>query len=185
MNPRTGKISQADFIFSYFHDHPNEDLTTTSVVDWATEEWYRLNSTRFKDPDRAIRKLAELGLVEQLGKGLYRYTPNYIVPIEDRPKPKRTGPTTAEKMRRCAACGLGEVTGTAVEPVQISASTPATMLLCRRHADLFRRTGALDLCTNFFAALANEAHGRGDQDLVKFCHRVVEDIQAFTTAQSS
>lgn len=180
MEEERRRLSQSDFVLSYFVEHPNEDLTTASVVDWATDEWFRVNSSRFKDPDRAIRRLAELGLIQQLSKGLYRYVPDHIVPVEDRPKSKRQTSDSAVKNRVCAACGRGSATDAAVEAVRISEETPATMLLCRIHADLYRRVGALDLCANLFAALAVEANGRGDDDLASFCNRMIADIHTFT-----
>lgn len=185
MSEKESKKSQSDFVFSFFVDHPNEDLTTASVVEWATDEWLRINSARLKDPDRAIRKLAELGLIQKLANGLYRYTPEHIVAVEDRPKSKRQKLSAGEKSRSCAACGLGSATETAVEPVRISDSSPATMLLCRSHADMYRRTGALDLCTNLFTALANEARSRGDQDLIDLCNQVLANIRAFNVAHSN
>jgi hypothetical protein len=184
MTENERRQSQADFIFSYFQDHPNEDLTTASVVDWATEEWYRRNASRLKDPDRAIRKLAETGLVQQLAKGLYRYTPNHIVPVEDRPKPKSRGVGSGPKNRICAACGFGNETSTAVETVSISNSTAATISLCRKHADMYRRSGVLDFCTRYFTAISTEASARGDSELADLCRRLISEIAAFTFANT-
>lgn len=174
------KKSQVDFIFAYFREHPNEDLTTECVVDWATNEWYLHYGARLKDPDRAIRKLAELGKILKISNGIYKYIPDFLVPPEGRPKHRVSPRNDSAPVRRCAACGLGEATLTSVEKVEIIAGNAATIFLCRQHADMFRYYGVLDFAQEYFRILASNAAQRGDLLMKSFCEKVQLDLTEFS-----
>ncbi|HRF98936.1 MAG TPA: hypothetical protein PLZ51_27185, partial [Aggregatilineales bacterium] len=70
--------NQADLILEYFKQNPNRPIPHAEVVDWATTEWERLTGTKFRDPDRAIRKWHQLGHLQKLDKGVYLYNPDAV-----------------------------------------------------------------------------------------------------------
>ena len=64
-------MSQSDLLMEYFKKHPNCDIKHPEIVDWATTEWKKRHNSVFRDPDRAIRKLYQSGMLQKIGKGVY------------------------------------------------------------------------------------------------------------------
>lgn len=72
------KIVQNDLIKQYFIQNPHRDIAHPEIVDWVTAEYERLTNEKFRDPDRAIRKLAQEGFLIKVSKGIYRYEPDAV-----------------------------------------------------------------------------------------------------------
>ncbi len=70
------KVSQTDLIKKYFIQNPNRDIAHPEVVDHVTDEYKKLTNEKFRDPDRAIRKLSQEGFLIKVRKGVYRYEPD-------------------------------------------------------------------------------------------------------------
>ncbi len=105
-------MTQTDLIKEYFTSHPNKDIHHPEVVDWVVEQWKERTGQVFRDPDRAIRKLAQEGFLIKIAKGVYRYDPDFVQhrELED---------FTEEQKRiimerdgyRCIICGRGREDG--------------------------------------------------------------------------
>ncbi len=55
-------------------ENEGRDIAHPEVVDYVTAEYQRLtNGEKFRDPDRAIRKLAQEVFLIKVSKGVYRY----------------------------------------------------------------------------------------------------------------
>ncbi len=54
--------TQADIILAYFKQHPKRKIAHPEIVDWCEAEYMRQTGKKFRDPDRAIRKLHQQGL---------------------------------------------------------------------------------------------------------------------------
>ncbi len=72
------KISQSGLIKEFFADNPNRNIQHKESVDWVTAEYSKRTGEFFRDPDRAIRKLAQEGFLIKVSKGVYRYEPDNI-----------------------------------------------------------------------------------------------------------
>lgn len=72
------KLTQAELIMEFFKKNPNRDIKHPEIVDWVTEQWKKRIGEVFRDPDRGIRKLAQQGQLIKVGKGIYRYDPDFI-----------------------------------------------------------------------------------------------------------
>ena len=57
------KTTQSSLVKDYFLKRPNRDISHPEVVDYVTAQWKELTGTVFRDPDRAIRKLYQEGLL--------------------------------------------------------------------------------------------------------------------------
>jgi len=68
--------AQIQLLLEFFRGHPNRDVKHPEIVDWVTEEYKRRTGSVFRDPDRGIRKLHQIGYLIKVGKGVYRYDPN-------------------------------------------------------------------------------------------------------------
>ena len=100
------KTTQSSLVKDYFLKRPNRDISHPEVVDYVTAQWKELTGTVFRDPDRAIRKLYQEGLLVKVKKGVYKYDPkvaksNKIITFTDKQKDEiweRDG-------HRCVICG--------------------------------------------------------------------------------
>lgn len=54
-------VIQSALIMEYFMRNPNRDIQHPEIVDWAVAEYKKRANKVFRDPDRAIRKLAQEG----------------------------------------------------------------------------------------------------------------------------
>ena len=69
---------QAGIAFEYFLERPDVDVQHDDVVPWIEGMCHKRLGTVCRDPDRAIRKLHDMGLLIKVGKGVYRFEPNAI-----------------------------------------------------------------------------------------------------------
>ncbi len=104
--------SQADLIMEYFRAHPNRDIEHPEIVDWATAEHLKRTGKVFRDPDRAIRKLHQEGMLIKVRKGVYRYDPDaaHTRVLEDFTPEIRKAIFERDNYR-CVICGLGPANG--------------------------------------------------------------------------
>lgn len=67
--------SQEKLIVEFFKKNPNREIKHPEVVDWAVSEYKNRTGKVFRDPDRAVRKLAQSGFLIKIAKGIYKYDP--------------------------------------------------------------------------------------------------------------
>lgn len=105
-------MTQTELIKQYFIKHPNKDIPHPEVVDWVTEKWKKMTGKVFRDPDRAIRKLAQEGFLIKIAKGIYKYDPDFV-------KKRELEDFTIEQKKiimerdgyKCVICGRGREDG--------------------------------------------------------------------------
>ena len=64
---------QKDLIVEFFKKNPNRDIKHPEVVDWVVSTYTKRTGNVFRDPDRAIRHLAQSGFLIKISKGIYKY----------------------------------------------------------------------------------------------------------------
>ncbi len=76
---------QKDLIIEFFKKNPNRDIKHPEVVDWVVVTYKKRTGNVFRDPDRAIRQLAQSGFLIKIAKGIYKYDPKkaYKRELED------------------------------------------------------------------------------------------------------
>lgn len=106
------KISQIEFVRSYFLQRPMEVISHAKAKADLEAAYLTIMGKRLEDSDRAIRKLHGDGFLEKVAKGQYMYNP------ETSGKKEFNEFTQAEKneiLRRdgykCVICGLGRENG--------------------------------------------------------------------------
>ena len=112
----TKKITQTELVMEYFMTHPNRDIEHPEVVDWLTKEYQERTGRTFRDPDRAIRKLAQAGKLIKIRKGVYKYDPDLIT----NPELEDFTPAQREQIfkrdnYRCVMCGKGRHDGIEIQ----------------------------------------------------------------------
>ena len=106
------KISQIEFVRSYFLQRPMEIISHVKAKADLEAAYLTVMGKRLEDSDRAIRKLHGDGFLEKIAKGQYMYNP------ETSGKKEFDEFTQSEKNEilkrdgfKCVVCGLGRENG--------------------------------------------------------------------------
>ena len=180
-------MTQEELIRSYYVKRPGVPIPTSEVVDWAIVEWLKEKKKPLRDPDRAIRKLAQSGALVKISKGVYKYDPGIIK------NPDVENFTSKQKeiiMKRdnyvCAVCGLGKKNGVEIHVDHIKpkefggkACLGNGQLLCGRHNNLKKTYSQTEFGKRIFIKLHRTAVASGDSTTENFCTEVLEVYEKY------
>jgi hypothetical protein len=176
------EISQASIILEYFRNHPNKDISHPEVVDWATDEFRKRTGKIFRDPDRAIRKFHQAGLLVKVGKGIYRYDPEN----EERRHLEDFTPTQKLEILerdgyKCVICGKGEQEGVQLQVDHIKpkdlggkATIANGQTLCAQHNFIKKNLKQTETGKKMYIRLYELAKDEGNKELLKFCTEILD-----------
>ena len=174
-------ISQVKLILSYYEQNPNRNIEHPEIVDWATAEWEKLTGQRFRDPDRAIRKLHQQGFLIKVRKGVYCYDPEAVKArdLEDFTLTQKRQILQRDGYR-CVVCGLGKKDGVELQVDHIrpkdkggEATIANGQTLCAKHNFQKKNYGQTETAKKMFIRLLDKAEGIGDERLSKFADAVL------------
>ena len=180
-------MNQQDLILSYYKKFPGKEIVHAEVVDWVTNEYSKLTGKVLRDPDRAIRKLAQEGQLIKISKGIYKYDPGYIVKkdLEDFSQKdkkyilKRDG-------YRCVICGKGALNGIELHVDHIKpkdfggkAIISNGQTLCAQHNFQKKNYNQTETGKKMFIRLMEAAESIGDRDTVEFCKNILLVYEKF------
>jgi hypothetical protein len=178
---KTEPISQAELIMEYFEKHPNRAIKHPEVVDWSVAEYHKRTGQVLRDPDRAIRKLAQEGRLIKLRKGIYKYDPGYehtrelpeFTPEQKKSIFKRDG-------YKCVICGRGPANGVEIyadhiKPKEFGGESKIEngQTLCGQHHNLKQLLKQTETGKKMFIRLYELAKGQKDKTLIEFCAEVL------------
>lgn len=175
-------MTQEEIIKEYFISHPNRDIKHPEVVDWVTEEYKKRTGNVLRDPDRAIRKMAQSGFLIKVAKGVYRYDPDHVVKreLEDFTEAQKE----AIKKRdgyKCVICGLGPANGVEIQVDHIrpkdlggKAEIDNGQTLCAKHNFRKKNYGQTEMSKKMFVNMYNSAKKIGDTETLDFCAEILE-----------
>ena len=105
-------LVQIDLLIEFFKKNPNRDIRHPEVVDWVVSTYMKRTGKVFRDPDRAIRKLAQSGFLIKIAKGIYKYDPSkaYKRELEDFTAAQKEAILKRDGYK-CVICGRGEKDG--------------------------------------------------------------------------
>jgi hypothetical protein len=178
---------QTGITFEYYLDRPNQDVHHNDVVPWIEGMCHKRLGTDCKDPDRAIRKLHDMGLLIKVSKGTYRFEPDAVEAhvlddFDDAMKSevkKRDG-------YRCVVCGLGVQDGVELQVDHITprskggkAELENAQTLCGSHNYRKNKLTQLELGDRMFRRLkknakASRAENPEADRIVEFCDEVLK-----------
>ena len=178
----TQKITQTALVMEYFTRHPNRDIEHPEVVDWLIKEYQERTGKVFRDPDRAIRKLAQARKLVKVRKGVYKYDPDLIT------NPELGDFTPAQRKQiferdnyRCVICGKGQRDGVEIQADHIipkdSGGEPTIengQTLCAPHNFRKRNLKQTETGKKMFIRLYELSESVGDQGMRDFCRNVLE-----------
>ncbi|MDR2904916.1 MAG: HNH endonuclease [Helicobacteraceae bacterium] len=174
-------ISQKDLVIEFFTKNPNRNIEHPEVVDWLTAEWRKRTGEVFRDPDRAIRNLAQQGFLQKIAKGVYKHDPKHII------KRELENFTEAQKkavLRRdnykCVVCGRGEADGVElhvdhIKPKDLGgkAAIENGQTLCAEHNFRKKNYKQTESGKKMFIRLYELAKLANDTKTQKFCEEVL------------
>ena len=183
---------QAGIAFEYFLERPDVNVQHDDVVPWIEGMCHRRLGTNCKDPDRAIRKLHDMGLLIKVGKGIYRFEPNAIAShiLEDFDESMKEAVKKRDSWR-CVVCGLGEKDGVELQVDHITprskggqATIDNAQTLCGSHNYRKNKLGQLEFGAEMFRRLRKNAKAVSDayadsDAVIKFCDEVLELYKKF------
>jgi len=174
--------SQMDFLMSFFKKNPNRDIPHPEIVDWVTEEYKKKTGKVFRDPDRGIRKLHQMGYLIKVKKGVYRYEPKLVKTrvLEDfTPKLKRA--ILKRDNYRCVICGRGKREGVElhvdhIKPKDLGgkATFDNGQTLCSRCNFLKKNLKQTETGKRLFIRLHELVKKEGEKSLVDFCEEILK-----------
>nr|BAV59416.1 type II restriction enzyme [Candidatus Endomicrobium sp. MdDo-005] len=177
------KITQKEIIKEYFINNPNRDIKHPEVVDRVASTYKKRTNKVPRDPDRAIRKLAQCGFLIKKGKGVYRYDPNCVFnrELEDftlkqkRKILKRDG-------YKCVVCGKSAADGIELQVDHIKpkdlggkAIIENGQTLCAKHNYRKKNCKQTESGKKMFIRLYELAKKIGDKKFEDFCRDILFD----------
>ncbi len=166
----------------FFKKHPKRNIKHPEVVDWAVATYKKRTGKVFRDPDRAVRKLAQEGNLIKMAKGIYKYDPKAskkrvlkdFTEAQKRAIMERDG-------YRCVICGRGEKDGVELQVDHIKPkdlggtnSIDNGETLCGQHNYQKKNYKQTESGKKFFIRLYDAAKANNDKEMQSFCAQVLE-----------
>lgn len=184
-NGKKNNHIQKDLIVEFFRKNPNRDIKHPEVVDWVVSAYKKRTGNVFRDPDRAIRHLAQSGFLIKIAKGVYRYNPKKI-------KQRELYDFTAAQKKailerdgyKCVVCGRGIKDGVELHVDHIKpkdrggeATIENGQVLCGQHNYQKKMLNQTETGKKMFIRLYDLAKAEKNEELMKFCVDVLETYE--------
>lgn len=172
--------AQISLLLEFFKRNPNRDIKHPEVVDWVTEEYKRRTGRVFRDPDRGIRQLHQMGYLIKVGKGVYCYDPRLHRrrDLEDFP-PALKHAIFERDGYRCVLCGRGpnegvELHADHIKPKDLGgkATLANGQTLCSQHNFLKKNFRQTETGKRLFIRLFELAKTENNEPLRRFASEV-------------
>lgn len=175
-------INQSDLLMEYYKNNPHRDIPHPEIVDWVTKEYLKRTGKVFRDPDRGIRKLSQMGLLIKVGKGVYRYDPDLV---ERRDLEDFTNEQKQIILKRdgykCVICGRGAKDGVELQVDHIKpkdlggkATIENGQTLCAQHNFQKKNLNQTETGKKMFIRLYEFAKKEDYKELLDFCTQILE-----------
>ena len=177
----TKEITQIGLAMEYFTTHPNLPIKHSEAIDWVAKEYEERTGRKFRYPGPAIRRLAQEGKLIRLGRGVYKYDPDFITnpDLEDFTPVQREQIFKRDNYR-CVMCGKGQRDGVEIhadhiKPKDLGGKTTIEngQTLCAPHNLHKKNLKQTDSGKNMFIHLYELSALVGDHELRKFCLNIL------------
>jgi len=178
---------QKDLIVKFFEKNPNRDIKHPEVVDWVVATYKKRTGNVFRDPDRAIRQLAQSGFLIKIAKGVYKYDPKkaYKRELEDFTSTQKEVILKRDDYK-CVICGRGKKDGIDLHIDHIKpkdfggeATVENGQTLCSQHNFIKRNLKQTETGKKMFIRLYDLAKSEDNKELMKFCSSVLETYEKY------
>ena len=176
------KVSQTKIIKQYYLKHPNRNISHPEVVDWAEKEYKKLTGNKFRDPDRAIRKLHQEGFLVKISKGIYKYDPNKVITKSIALfSPSVKAKALKRDKYKCVICGMGVKEGLElhidhIRPIFKGGDSKLSnaQILCSRHNFIKKNLNQTETGKKMFIRLYRKAKDENSTELIDFCKDILK-----------
>ena len=181
MTDNSVKFTQESLIIEFFKNNPNRPIKHPEVVDWAVSEYEKRTGEKFRDPDRAIRKLAQNGFLIKISKGIYQYDPNKVNlrKLADFSALQKKE-ILARDGYKCVICGRGQKDGVDlhvdhIKPKDLGgeAIIENGQTLCSQHNFIKKNLNQTETGKKMFIRLYELAENKGNEELKDFCNAIL------------
>lgn len=178
-------IVQKDLIIEFFKKNPNRDIKHPEIVDWVVSTYKEKTGNVFRDPDRAIRQLAQSGFLIKIAKGIYRYDPEkaYKRELQDFTFAQKQAILERDDYK-CVICGRGKKEGVDLHIDHIKpkdfggeATIENGQTLCSQHNFIKKNLRQTETGKKMFIRLYELAKSEKNESLIKFCSDVLETYE--------
>ena len=177
----TKRKSINDLIKEFFTAHPNEELAHGPVVDWVEEQYLKLYMKKPRDTWRGIRNLYDIGFLQKIKKGIYKYDPE-LVKLKD-----LENFSTEQKLQilkrdgyKCVICGKGQKDGVELQVDHIESKYSGGkaiiengQTLCSQHNFIKKYLKQTETGKKMFVRLFKLAQKKKNKELVAFCEDIL------------
>lgn len=176
------KITQMQLVMEYFKKNPNRNIYHPEIVDWLTVEYEKRTGRKFRDPDRAIRKLSQEGQLIKVSKGIYKYDPDFVRNRELENFTEQQKKQILERDNyKCVICGKGVKDGVElhidhIKPKNLGgkASIENGQTLCAQHNFQKKTLNQTETGKKMFIRLYELAKKEGNSEIVEFCKKILK-----------
>lgn len=184
-NDKKNGVVQKSLIVEFFKKNPNRDIKHPEVVDWVVATYHKKTGNVFRDPDRAIRQLAQSGFLIKIAKGVYRYDPKKVNQRELQDFTAAQKLTILERDGyKCVVCGKGEKEGVELHVDHIKpkdfggeATIENGQTLCSQHNFIKKNLKQTETGKKMFIRLYELAKSEKNTELMKFCADVLQTYE--------
>ena len=178
-------IVQQDLITEFFKNNPNRNIKHPEVVDWVVMTYKKRTGNVFRDPDRAIRKLSQIGFLVKISKGVYKYDPKkaYKRELEDFTASQKQAILKRDGYK-CVVCGKGPKDGVELHVDHIKpkdkggeAMIENGQVLCGQHNYQKKMLNQTETGKKMFIRLYDLAKAEKNKKLIKFCADVLQTYE--------
>lgn len=187
MQKSNNNLIQKDLVIQFFKKSPNRDIKHPEVVDWVVSAYKKRTGKVFRDPDRAIRQLAQSGFLIKMAKGIYRYDPRkvHIKKLEDFTTAQKEAILKRDKYK-CVICGRGKKDGVELHTDHIKpkdfggeATIENGQTLCSQHNFMKKNLKQTETGKKMFIRLYELAKNEKNDQLKKFCADILETYEKY------
>lgn len=179
---KNNNLVQEDFIIEFFKKNPNRDIKHPEVVDWVVTTYKRKIGNVFRDPDRAIRKLAQSGFLIKIAKGVYKYDPKkaYKRELQDFTAEQKEKILKRDNYK-CVQCGMGKKEGVELHVDHVipkdwggEATVENGQALCSRCNFLKKNLKQTESGKKMFIRMYEAAKKAKREEIINFCKDILE-----------
>ena len=182
MEKKNNDLVQKDLLTEYFKKNPNRDIKHPEVVDWVVVVYKKRTGKVFRDPDRAIRQLAQSGFLIKVAKGIYKYDPSkaYKRELENFTVAQKEAILKRDSYK-CVICGRGKKDGVELHVDHIKpkdfggeATIENGQTLCSQHNFIKKNLKQTETGKKMFIRLYELSKSENSKELKKFCTDILE-----------
>lgn len=174
-------VSQSSIILDYFKKNPNRNINHPEVVDRSEKKYTELTGKKLRDPDRAIRKLHQEGLLIKVEDGVYKYDPRFAKKkILETFSPKMKEKIFKRDDYKCVQCGKGKKNGIQIHADHImpmdfggKATLNNGQTLCGQHNYLKKNLKQTETGKKMFIRLYELSKEKGNKPYKDFCKDIL------------